>query len=546
MMNQENPGRPSVDALLEQFSQVKVPPDILRRLEAKVQEFPSGESVLVPSRPTRVQKLWRYLPRLSLAAGLAGLMIGAWILTVGNSNAWAQVTKTIQSKPWVRFTLQLPKEGLVPDGIQAPQIWFSAKNRIGACRGQDSALFINFAARESFVYESKTKTIVQSGIAVFDNMEFENYETLLKLLNEDNQEWKTPESGIQILKRTRREIVEGTRTWVEFTFSCRNPRLASMDYQITFRVDPETHLPREMRTTRKLSPKDPDIQLTLLMDYPATGPTGIYDLGVPKDALVMKPPMTKTEHGEEIRKFLDEYNQARGKSIEPFSVTVFESTPEMGSGDFYSAMKGRSDGNKVVVERIDPEPFWKIRSDLRSGKITIPKEVSPEKWWKDKFAGMPFSPMERGEELLPPRVGYPDITFGKSPIDNPDCQVTLDRNPKTGPAGTVLLKIRVETQIGFNDKYYWIDPARDYLVMRMEMHFSRDHAPWNNSTQVIDQLKKSPGGRWYPTRFLNGRIEKPGDNLPEKTVKVDPSRPVKAGEMGPVTTSVFRYFVQFD
>src|SRR5262249_39537984 len=120
--------------------------------------------------------------------------------------------------------------------------------------------------------------------------------------------------------------------------------------------------------------------------------------------------------------------------------------------------------------------------------------------------------------------------------------VSLDRKPVSGPPDAVLLRIRIETTVGFNDCFFWIAPRRDYLVLRHEIHFSRDHAAWNNSTQIIDKVEQSPSGRWYATAVRGGGIERHGDALPAKPV----ASTAKTGMgLGPVPTSSYRYLVDF-
>ncbi len=547
-MNQEHDPAFSADALLERLAQLKVPPEVQHRLDERLEAFNRDHQPLaVALRPTWSQRFQGVLPRLSLAACLAGLLLGAGILLFGNPNAWAQVTQSVQAKTWVRWTMQMPKGVALPEGFQTPETWFSVKNRIGASRADHSALFVDFAAKESLVYDAKRKTLDRLGIAVHDRQEFEFFETLLRLMNEGNLELKLPDSPIEVSKRTRLEVIEEARRFIEFSFECRDPRRAPPDYRVTFRVDPQSHLPVLMRTTQKFTPNDPAVERVFAIDYPAAGPTAIYDLGVPRDTIIVERAKTKTEQGEEIQKFLNDYASARAKSLEAHEILVLQAIPEMGGNDFFAALRGKSDGKSVTVEMVDQEQLWKLRAQMRLEKASPPKDADSAQYWKTRLAALNFKPMPRGNELLPDACGHPDIVpFGVSPIDNPDCQVTLDRNPKSGPEGTVLLKIRVQTKVGFNDRLYWIDPSRDFLVLRMEIHYSANHTPWDNTTQTIDKLQKSPAGRWYATEFRTGKIEKSGDPLPMTTVKIDPAKPNTGQEIAPVTTSIFRYFLRFE
>lgn len=112
--------------------------------------------------------------------------------------------------------------------------------------------------------------------------------------------------------------------------------------------------------------------------------------------------------------------------------------------------------------------------------------------------------------------------------------------------GTVLLNIRVQTTIG-NDLFFWIAPEKDYLVLRQEIHFTKDRVAWNNLTRIIDTVEQSPKGRWYATKARYGRIKTHGDDLPDEPLPIDP-RPVQVREpmeIGPVNTLLYRYIISF-
>jgi hypothetical protein len=57
------------------------------------------------------------------------------------------------------------------------------------------------------------------------------------------------------------------------------------------------------------------------------------------------------------------------------------------------------------------------------------------------------------------------------------------------------------------------------------------------------QVEQSPRGRWYAAAVRFGRIERHGDDLPAKPVA---ATPIPGTAMGPVTTTSYRYFVDFN
>jgi len=432
----------------------------------------------------------------------------------------------------------------VPEGFQAPEGWFSAEKKVFAGRANQSVHYVDLGGQETYDYMPQTRTLNRSLTSDIDNVDVGHFETLLRLVSEWDRALQLLESPIQIVGHTRRDVPDGDRRWTEYTFACRDSRRAHKDYQVTFRVDPQTRLPVEMRSTEKYSSYDSASERIYAIDYPEAGPSDVYALGVPRDAKVVDRRRAKVQNSKEIKDFLAAYVQAREKPLAPFRMTVLKSGPGKDFSDIYSAFRANDDGKEMQVDEIDFEQLMAFRGRLRSGEISRPKDADPAVWWRQQVNGMQFKFRPRGGEMLPHQVGYPPelLTIGASPVDNPDCRVTLDRKPVLGPPGTVLLRIRTETTLGFNDGFFWIAPERDYLVLRHEIHFSRDHGAWNNSTQIIDKVEKSPGGRWYATVVRIGRIEKHGDDLPAKLI---PPIAEPGMKMGPVTTSSYRYFVDF-
>jgi hypothetical protein len=83
-------------------------------------------------------------------------------------------------------------------------------------------------------------------------------------------------------------------------------------------------------------------------------------------------------------------------------------------------------------------------------------------------------------------------------------------DPSSGPEGTVLLRVRRNGRVDSapdpdadkrpsqpDEFRFWIDPAREYLVMRMDMMGDGENA---SSSYIVESVAQSPQGHWYPTR----------------------------------------------
>ena len=493
-MNREDGCMSNVDVILGQLAQATVPPDVQQRLDARIDEFcknPQPEKAML--RNAAAVRSRRWFVGASAAASVAFVACAVSFLVLGSRDVWAQVARTLQSKPWVRFTLQIPDGMTAPEGSEPSEHWLSNKHKATASKSGDRADFMDLARHEMYSYFPLTNSVTLTTSRDEQIADFGFIETLRRLVSRDEKrELSFPESAVQIITRTQAEIQEEGRRWTEFKFQCRNARRSPSDYQVTIRVDPESGLPVELRSTEKFSPDHPDVEWTLAIDYPESGPTDIYAMGVPQNAAIIDRRNVKTENGKEIKKFLDAYVAARQKPLEPFSVEIVQEFAGL-----------------IVQEEF---------------KIKLPGEFMPD------------------------AVGYPNhlMRFGPSPVNNPDCKVTLDRQPALGPQGTVLLHILIETTVGRNDCYYWIAPDKDFLVLRNELHYSgKDHVEWHNSTRIIDKLEQSPEGRWFPSVVRYGKIKKHGDDLSNERVPNDPDIDRDPMKIGPITTTMLRYNVTF-
>src|SRR5690349_15484208 len=121
-MKHHNGRPPALDRLLEQFSRISVPPDVERPIGARSPEV-CRQPEATPARIPRPDRFRRRLIPLSVAAGIAALVLAALVVPMNSHDAWAQVTKTLRSKPWMCMTLQIPTGAPVPEGFQPPQTW---------------------------------------------------------------------------------------------------------------------------------------------------------------------------------------------------------------------------------------------------------------------------------------------------------------------------------------------------------------------------------------------------------------------------------------
>jgi hypothetical protein len=117
------------------------------------------------------------------------------------------------------------------------------------------------------------------------------------------------------------------------------------------------------------------------------------------------------------------------------------------------------------------------------------------------------------DEVYPPEWSMrPE--FGCRPpmgLGHPDFEPVLDMHPTDGPAGCILLHVRHtstkdrvnEKGIGIADRSrYWLDPQRDYIVMRWDM-VMQDATGKETiiESDTTEETARSPQGVWYATKI---------------------------------------------
>lgn len=525
-------GQPlAIDPLLEQLSRTPVPPEVEMRLRSRLHAF-AVQAETATATGTAVRPASRWWFHACVAAGCAAsVLLLLTLLTFGSRDAWAQVARSLRSKTWVRWTLKIPEGAEAPEAElaeairQPPQIWFSAANKVGAGRFLGAAQLVDFARGESYRYDPKEKTVYRESASDYDQIVFEHFDSLLKLVSEGGGETsRLARSPIEIVERTRREVREADRRWTEFTFKLRDPRKTPPDYSTMIRVDPDSGLPIDMTSTEKISAADKALVRTYVFDYPETGPADIYALGVPRTAHVVD---WRSSGG--VKELYESHARGRARRIEPYSAIVLMSDAQSAFSDVHTAQRVTFDGKNWQQEHVDLDQLLKFRMKVWSKEIVIPREADPAIWWKGEVVKLGFdSPVQvppgSGSYALPDTTGYFELGHANAPGG----QAIVVRNPTTGPPNTVLLTVRSN----INTNHYWMDPAKDHRALRFE--FLTGDATWKIGALVIDKLERSPGGYWYVTESRVGHTKNSGDDLPVER------------NAAPVTTSVYRYFVEFN
>jgi hypothetical protein len=472
-------------------------------------EYVSGLRSLVLDRlwPPRRDARWR--ARLLLGSGLAATALAALMLALvllRPANAWAQVARALQGRPWVHTRT------LGPDGKPYGEAWFSPKNGMSAVRHgphveyHDPALrtFIKYVPDEGVIYRLPENPERRSA-----DLEF--YRQLL----DPKGPTKSPIPGMDVVAQSRRDVVEGGRAWVDIEMTLKVVA-GDRQQQMRFRVDLVTKLPHSI-----VFDSIEGGQGTTLFDYPDRGPANIYDLGAPRTAKVVdRVPADDLDRvlaglkagrvrfddyrgiedwgdGMNIKRIWRKGRKWRAESILPAAGGPPEFPRDADAAwwkkhqdDYEFMVQAICDGERIYYYRPEGDPFAPGAKRPPPLKRSMTQEINPS---DDPFMPWPDS--------FPEHISHPSVW---QPTH--DREFLLDAHPTDGPPGTVRLRVRDtgSAEPGRPDLYkLWISPPVSYVAVRSETSvFEPGPSPQKLAyvdSRVMEGLAQSPSGAWYPT-----------------------------------------------
>ena len=300
--------------------------------------------------------------------------------------------------------------------------------------------------------------------------------------------------------------------------------------RIELRIDPTTNLLQHCRFSGIQDGKPASREGRRFTFTLKAGPADIYDLGVPKSAkYVDRMPTDELQQIQETlqagRQRMDDYRAIFANMSEGHDYMWWTERPMIWyrkgnkfRGDYVAGW----DGELVAIERPaegeDIETWWRERvKHLRFFTQSVTRDSTTfTSNWKNvtdphgtehvRIVSVsridydtPAEAMFPAEwSMRPEFVCRPPIGIGGS-----DHVSTIDRNPSDGPAGCILLRVRRTTTAGrmkdrnaagLPDEWrFWLDPERDYIVMREEMILRDEQG--TEKLLLTTLLKKQPNRR---------------------------------------------------
>jgi hypothetical protein len=537
------------------------PPEVARRLRARFDDFRMQHNA---ERP----RLARRRLGFGFACAAAAAVMAAIGLALQARPGFAQVASAVLKRPWVHVRIS---EG----GRDVCESWYSPTRGISAWRQGGTLQYDDLRTRVYHSYDPDDDAVYRGPIVWNPGKSFDalasTADALKMLLQGGPADGKTLAgvgffglggAAMKVTEQGAQKVVDGGKPLLEYRLTVqRDGEPAPL--RLLFRVDEAAKLPTLCRIegVRDGKPFASDQQF----DFPEKGPADVYDLGAPRTAkLVDRIPdddvdrILRTIRAGRVR--MDDYKAVFAREFVDLEHAWWKDPPivlyRKGNRFREDFAVVRPSDARSSVERpgpgVDLRSWWFDRikafqtfattSVLRDGTMYMTTwksaddggdshhldvaSVSRTQFGNEPGEIYPAEYTRRPEFICRPPLG----------VGDPHHEPTLDKHPAEGPAGCVLLTMRRTADKGrINEKgvgpadgqRFWLDPQRDYIVMRWDMVVrGADGQPTIHESDTIEDVARSPQGVWYATRSRR--------------------RTAKPDEPGKFDEEIHHYYVDFD
>lgn len=483
----------------------EVPPtDLVERFLARattIGHAASGEAehrAIVAPRPVTN-------PNSSRKAGYQFVAALAMILVVAVSitftlfsgrSAWAQVVAGLGKHAWIRLTLQ-PPTGPTGDtnATDKVSIWLSGDRTIAALASHQQSVWVNLSSGDQYqlmqgaqhILVTKLQTLERNGIAPL-------LESLAPF--ELNLGPNVPDR-VSVYQTSRDPVVVDGVSYIDYTFAYPLGQNEPSQATVVVRVDQASQKPVQLKVRQAL----------FTIDYPESGPTDIYALGVPKH--------TTVTDLRRMERHIEDRAPPMHVDYEAVEVAVLAGLEGRWINE---AKRYRSTAG---IAQMEVASLDQVLALAESSRATTPSQGTPaiheSDWWFNKVSQLTFQAQEWSPYGFPHSRCY-------APIGALQEYQSAIASSLTGLEGTIELR--------GTHRSVWLDPQRDFVVRRMET-IAEDGSI---SVTQVDELAQDNQGHWFVTRWRNGRVDERGGELPMTIDREHPDR---------VATMVFTARIQF-
>ena len=284
----------------------------------------------------------------------------------GAGVAWADAIENTKKMLWLHTVANETQKGKEV----ATEQWISFESKVFAYKLSDGHIgYHDYSKQKLWEYEPQSRTISIS----YPEHKGDNIFTKLKSIGSF--------LGIAIEELTKMggKVIERSGTYngntvriYEVTFS-EHP--ASKKFNMKFFVDPDSQLLIAEKVKATDEKGNILMEVEGKLDYPETGPTSIYDLGVPSSAKIIGSEKAETEFQKVFNKAIAIID-SRKSWAEPYDlvVTYWKARAAKNYDEMAILWPGSATWNRQVLEKEEPVEyvFGEVQATEFEGHIIVP------------------------------------------------------------------------------------------------------------------------------------------------------------------------------
>lgn len=486
----------------------------------------SKPSDSISQKKTRRSAWLRMLAPVATAAVVIAVVSSALFRP---SVSLAQVlSQTIKAK-WIHGTTTvttLQKDAPQPTGVAVTmESWASAEAGIQAVRMPRQIIFENHQTQEAFRYAVGSDAVFKT-LPIDQDMRpikpGANVLNQLMALQKDGAE----ATGFKISDIKSQKTMSNGASVVEYRYRMTRPGTDRYhDVLLVVEADSQLLLTMEEQHSSGL-------RTHTVFDYPDSGPTDVYAIGVPRDTEVID-----RIASSDVQKIAADWSKARVDFDDYDLISV--QVPE---GLNSSVVTGLNASIKRVRRK---GQLYRVDMLLKAKDSLEPPEPNEnmDEWWaanRDQYWSVPMLICDGSKivtyKMVSSRIGKgkPNLAVrirSEHPVNGvgedrpvswphlmpeyacrphlwttiPDRQFEFEPIPEDGPDGSVRLVVSKPDAFVSPERHrYWMNAEKDCVVTNVVQPVFRDHGA---EVAYIDQevhsdFRQSPSGFWYPTKTV--------------------------------------------
>ncbi len=277
--------REAIDQTCQEFDGTTAPNQVIKSA-LRIGDRPVANSILRNRMAATICKI-------SVVAALVVLVLIGWFRISEPANVtWSEITDAVQAKSWVKLT------GKTADG-SAFESWLSPSEAKWIHRAGKDVTFCDFKNDSVLYYDANHNWVIQGSVdsarqlinsqMAISQMLLNAYPNIRKQIESDEVTVHVTKKvtkkitvhktcTVQVRVKKKSTIYRQGKSLVEMSVQKKHDTRKDTSWRATLRVNPSSSLPHSIVVDGNET----------LFSFPKTGPGNIYELGVPRDVVIVK------------------------------------------------------------------------------------------------------------------------------------------------------------------------------------------------------------------------------------------------------------------